>query len=40
MKNSEIKELTAELASKKEVQKVEAIKKVIAYMNVGKDVSS
>ena len=40
IKNSEIKELIAELGSKKEVQKVEAIKKIIAYMQVGKDVSS
>jgi len=40
IKNSEIKELIAELGSKKETQKVEAIKKVIVYMQVGKDASA
>ena len=38
-KRSEINELKRELASNKNVEKVEAIRKVIAAMTVGKDVS-
>jgi len=39
-KTSEIKELTQELMHKKEEKKCEAIKKIISYMTIGKDVSS
>lgn len=38
-KRSEINELKKELASVKLVERVEAIKKVIASMTLGKDVS-
>jgi len=38
-KRSEINELKMELASTKITERVEAIKKVIAAMTVGKDVS-
>ena len=39
-KSSEIQELTQELMHKKEEKKCEAIKKIISYMTIGKDVSS
>ena len=40
VRNSEITELTNELMHKKEEKKAEAIKKIISYMTIGKDVSS
>ena len=39
-KSSEIQELTQELMHKKEEKKAEAIKKIISYMTIGKDVSA
>ena len=39
-KNTELEELRQELSSKSNEKKAEAIRKIIGYMNVGRDVSS